>query len=430
MFNCGLILGSWVFTTYYRYDLSGDWAAGSAAKYILVQFHLTRETVIASWYSSMLLLLAASAAFLCFLLDRVTIQQSAKFKFLKHGWFFLACIFTLLSADELGSFHERIGMIPAFNLFGDMAAGWIRTLAIPIGLVAFYILWFSWVRLRRNPWVFCSMLLGLIAYLANPFLEEAEMILLKSVLQPSAIKQHDFLVLIEEGAELFGSLCFFSAAIINIYWNIRQRSQKDACGILHYKLTIPYKTVLAGAVGLLSLFSFAMLMIYLTDFREIEGDTGIPENWFPCTLAALDGIISVYIWRFLPGQKIVLRASYLLLGLYCIFMSAYYGANFRGWLSIREVPDYISHLVHLSLILSAVLLPFLPVLKFRRNWNFLWYLFWIMTISSAFYFGNKYFAGLLDLGAFSILLLMLIGHLEHWQSSTDVLKKMKCQSFN
>jgi hypothetical protein len=415
-FNCWMILGSWVFTTYYRYDLAGNWAAGSAAKYILVQFHLTRETVLASWYSSMLLLLAAVAAFFCFFLDQRTNQRSIKIYFLKHGWLLLAFIFALLSADEMGSLHERIGMIPAFNLFGDQPAGWIRTLAIPIGLVAVYILWFSWARLRRNAWAFSFMLLGLIAYLINPFLEEAEMLLLDRSMGASALKQHDFYILIEEGAELFGALFFFSAAIIYIHRTIRKCSGADINGLVQNKLSIPFRTVFSGAVGMFSLFSLAMLMLYLTGFREIEGDTGIPENWFPCVMAAFDALIGIYIWKFIPNKKILLRSSYFLLALFCLFMSAYYGANLRGWLLM--LPDRIPHLVHISLILSAVALIFFPMMALKRKWNFLGLPLWVIAIGSAFYLGNKYFAGYFDLAAFSILFLILIFHLEHWQSST------------
>ena len=421
--NCWMILGSWVFTTYYRYDLAGNWDAGSAVKYILVQFHLSNEMVIASWYSSMLLLLTASAAFLCFLTDQRTILRSNKNYFLKHGWFAITLIFTLLSADELGSYHERIGMIPALNLLDDTATGWVRALAIPIGLVAIYILWFSWKRLKRNPLVFSFMLLGLFAYLLNPFLEEAEMALLDSSMGTPALKQHDLFILIEEGAELFGTLCFFSAAIIYLTWKTRQGSKAATKAPLQKGLIIPFKTVFVGVVGLFTLFSLAMLMLYLTGFREIK-DTGIPENWFPSAIAGFDAILCFYLWKYLPEKEIALRTSFFLVALFCVFMSAAYGINLKGWLLMREVPKHIPNIVNFCLIFFALALTFPSVLTIRNKWHVLGLLAWASTFSAAIYFGNKYFAGYLDLVAFSILLLMLLFHLEYWQTSAFLLKKI------
>ena len=392
--------------------------------YILVQFHLTTEKVMASWYSSMLLLLTASAAFLCFLLDLRTIQRSAKFCLLKHGWFLIAMIFALLSADELGSLHERVGMIPALNMFGDTAAGWVRTLAIPIGLVAVYILWFGWTQVKRNKWVFIFMFLGLIAYLMNPLLEEAEMRLLDPAIRASSLRQHDFYVLIEEGTELFGTLCFFSAAIIYIYWSTRKLPNIDRDLLMQKGLVIPFKKVITGAIGLFSLFSIAMLMLYLTGFKDIKGDTGIPENWFPCAMAAFDAITGFYIWKVIPGKKIFIRSCFFLLALFCVFMSAYYGANLRGWLLMPEVPDQIPHIVNFSLILLAIAITLTSMLKVKNNWNVLGLLVWAIIFSSAFYLGNKYSAGYLDLVAFTILFLLLIYHLEYWQSSAYFSKKI------
>ena len=113
--------------------------------YVLVQFHLATENVVAAWYSSMLLLTVAIAAVIAFACDRRQSHRGLE-RAIDAGWLVIAGCFALLSLDEIGSLHERIGMVTR----GDSAPnGWVYALAVPIGLIALFMAAFAWLRLRR-----------------------------------------------------------------------------------------------------------------------------------------------------------------------------------------------------------------------------------------------------------------------------------------
>lgn len=83
------------------------------ANYWLVQLHLGTENVLAAWYSSMLLLAVALAAYLAFAVERK--QKPPRPGRWSAAWLLLAAAFTALSLDEIGSFHERLGLLPWTN---------------------------------------------------------------------------------------------------------------------------------------------------------------------------------------------------------------------------------------------------------------------------------------------------------------------------
>lgn len=83
------------------------------ANFWLVQLHLGAENVVAAWYSSMLLLAVALAACLAFAVERK--QKPSPRGYRSYAWLVLAAVFTLLSLDEIGSFHERLGWLPWTN---------------------------------------------------------------------------------------------------------------------------------------------------------------------------------------------------------------------------------------------------------------------------------------------------------------------------
>jgi len=96
----------------------------------------------------MLLLLASAAALWSFALDR---QIDRGRNVLSLGWLILAAIFLLLSLDELGSLHERLGALRTSAPPGSVEQaprGWVVLLALPIAVTAAFMTTFAWFRLR------------------------------------------------------------------------------------------------------------------------------------------------------------------------------------------------------------------------------------------------------------------------------------------
>jgi hypothetical protein len=187
------------------------WQEGFWLKYFLVQLSLARENVVASWYSSMLLLLASLIFAACFFADRQLLTHRRTW-FLNYGWIFLSLIFATLSFDEMGSFHEAIGETVAFNKAGSSLglgeyAGW-TVFVILIGAVGIFMLLFSWFRLKYTPWAIGLFILGVLLFLSNLLQERFEIESFWASQGDTSYRRPAFFLLLEEGSEILGSLCF------------------------------------------------------------------------------------------------------------------------------------------------------------------------------------------------------------------------------
>lgn len=239
---------------------SGRWFV----RHVLVQGHLATENVAAVWYASMLLLGVAALSALAWAADR-----RAGAGPLRHGWLVFAGLFTILSMDELGSLHERIGMIPV----GDgRPLGWVYLLAGPIVAVAAFMAMFAALHLRRMPSVWKLVVAGVLLFLLNPILEELEMAMIRG--GPggdSAALAYVRLVVEEVAIELTGVLCFATAACLYLVrtaggtsdWEPPTRAVRRASRLAIAGLA-------AGVLG--SGWINAALP---------QGDTGTLQNWFP-----------------------------------------------------------------------------------------------------------------------------------------------------
>lgn len=237
-------------------------------RYWLVQGHLATENVLAVWYSSMLLLAVAAASFGAFFLAR---RRDGP---LRTGWLLFGAIFLLLSLDEIGSLHERVGMLPIMPGAGGATVGWIYVLAVPIVGVALFLLAFAWRNLQAAPGAFRLVALGVGLFLLNPVLERVEMAMIHGRGATQGTWQrllHDVLLVLEEGGlELFGILCFLAAVLT---W-IRATSGDTLTWIVDHRhlrrFTRAGTVLLAGG---------ALVSGWIIN-RLPQADSGIPENWF------------------------------------------------------------------------------------------------------------------------------------------------------
>lgn len=252
---------------------------------VLVQFHLATENVLAAWYSSMLLLSVALAACLAYAVERRQ-NRTGVDRWLSAGWLLVAAAFAGLSLDEIGSFHERLGMV---QRGAQAARGWVYALIVPILLTAAFLLAFAWVRLRHARGALGLFVVGIGLFLSNPVLELIEMSLLRGGARDLVV--HNALLVIEEGiVELGGALCFLLAVLVYVRY---------AAGGGPHEFRIGHRRGLpiVAAVGVLLAAGVPFTHWFVRQLPP--GDTGIPDNWFPA--AALYGFALLH--RTTQGRK-------------------------------------------------------------------------------------------------------------------------------
>jgi hypothetical protein len=342
------IVGMVVFIHYWaEIDRFGP-AGHTFIRYVLVQFHLGTENVVAAWYSSMLLLAVGAASCAAFAIERRT-ARSGLDRWLGLGWLVFAAIFTLLSLDEIGSFHERIGMMVALNKASlepsaTGPVGWVYMLAIPICLVGAFMLAFGWMRLRRVPAAFVLLAIGVGLYLSDPLLEALEAVLVRSG-SPRIVVER----VLEEGvAELGGTLCFLLGVLIYcsrtagtrpIEWSVNRR--------------IATMTILvAGA-----LMTIGVPISHWVVSRLPPGDTGIPDNWFPAAALAVLALIAILVY----GRGAVPAAAA------CVAASAYFGAGLYVYASWFPLVGQRGVLVDIAATFLVTMAAAWVTLRSRRS---------------------------------------------------------------
>lgn len=319
-------------------------AARWFVRYVLVQGHLATENVAAVWYASMLLMGVAALSALAWAADR-----RAGAGPLRHGWLVFAGLFTILSMDELGSLHERIGMIPV----GDAPPmGWMSVLAGPILAVAAFMTLFAALHLRRVPRALQLVVAGVLLFLLNPVLEHIEMAMIRGGLPAgdSLALRYVRLVVEEVVIELTGVLCFAAAACLYLVRTAGGTSDwEPPTRAVRWASRLAIGVLVAGALG--SGWINAALP---------QGDTGVLQNWFPAAA-----------WMLVAGVAVThadldrRTARTLAAGAAALSMVFGVGLYFHvDWLASRAswfVPVCV--VLAAGLTLEAVLSPYL----FRRS---------------------------------------------------------------
>jgi hypothetical protein len=292
--------------------------------YVLVQTHLATENVIAAWYSSMLLLAVSVCAAAAYSI-RTPSDDVWTPPWLRPGWLVIAAVFALLSFDEIGSWHERIGAALSFGAL----RGWVYVLALPILAVAAYILAFAWMQMRRVPLTFHFVAIGTAFYLLDPVLEQIEMSLIHGAgADPESWARfaHDTLLVLEEGVlELFGTLAFLMGFLM---W-LREAALHSPAHTLTWSADADAAARAGGIAALVTIVGvpFSAVMIRVLP----AADTGIPMNWFPAAAAFLMVLVAFGVGAGTaqtnyPRRELVAAAA--ILGL---VISAYFGAGIHGY---------------------------------------------------------------------------------------------------
>jgi hypothetical protein len=412
LLNLCMLGGTWLFSIYFREDLSGNWEAGSAVKYLLVQFNLAGENVTAVWYSSMLLLLIAVMSALCFIADWQRFHDWRD-RYLSYGWLLFTLIFTMLSLDEIGSLHENIGMLTALNPFGDYALGWVFLLGIPIGLVGLLMLVFSWVHIRRSPWALTFAILGIMLFISNPFQEHIEIKMWSSVPDPISWQRPIIFILLEEGTEIFGSVCLLIATTIYAIFATRKSTTSPLASQIDIECYLKRKTAIVSTIVFACFFCLLIAIVHLTLKDVAGGDRGIAKNWFPSSFAFLVFLISIYIFSSIRRYKENRGKSYLILAIFSLLLSMYYGSsNYAYFLwGDRSLPGKA---IHTILLTVAIATGIKLILQVKDWWSRLGIVTWLLFLGAALSVGKIYSAELTFIG-FASLLIALLAHVYRWQ---------------
>ena len=411
--NFGLVLASFGFKAYYRVILEDDFDNGSFIKYLLNQFHLGSENVLAAWYSSTLMLLTAVAAAACFVVDRQTV---ARHKWIGWGWLLLALIFLILSADEVGSIHERLSMIPALDVLGLESKGF--ALAWPIAAVVLFMLLFTAVRLKRFPKSIYWMLLGVVLLGINPLLEKFEW----SMAEDQGWVAHDLMYHGEEAAELYGVLAFLAAMCTYLFGCLGQRNPIAAADPdVDHNLDVPYSWLRNSTVALLALMLGTWIWIDTTGFAFFEGDKGFPQNWYPQALALLLVGVTRVMWTSVPAEQMSAHGLLRLIPPYFWFLTVYYGIYLKGWLSKDGIEDFrVLEVVDALIFVGALVIGGYLLARAHTWFVRAGLLAWVVLLGIGLVGGYSSFVDFPEFAAMGVLLLVLVQQLGHSQQVVAV----------
>jgi hypothetical protein len=375
--NMFFLITTWVLTQYDRYYPNGYLTESTAllpkiTYLLLLQCSLGFENNIATWYSSMLLLVVAFVAIICFAVDY---NQSDEWKklFLSYGWIGIGLIFILLSFDEIGSFHETIGN--SINIAGKNN-GWLFFYII-VASVGIYIILFSIAKLKSNLPALLYIVLGTLLFLSNPLQETFEIDTFKASINPTHWKRNPLFLLLEEGSELFATWFFLLAALsYSFKTHISKYMDKKSVTIA---FNIPQETFYR-------IFFYLILPLMILLFLTIEntakspiGESGNPKNWLLSIIFFTTFCISAY--NYSKGK--IHKNHYILFGTVSVFLSVLYGSN-DYTLFILWKNTYLSHIIKFIFIIFLVAVT--TYMSARKNGaaNKLFALLWLLFIASSF----------------------------------------------
>lgn len=293
-----MALGTWLFVE--SDPGPAEWEQGSSVKWVLLHLSLGEENVVASWFSSMLMLVAAALAATCFLAVRW------------RGWLVAAVLFSLLSLDELGSLHERVesirGLDPISGAAPGLALEVVLATAVAVVLAAFA------VHIRRSRRAAILFVVGLFSLFTVPLYETLSEWL-------TGGRSVGFLVA-EEVAEIVAMLALVAGLVAYL--------TEAPVGRLHASS----RHLALGIGGLVAGAAIALLATDLLVRYAPAGDNGIPHNWFPSALAAVAAALAMALWAESAGSGAARRGGFLAAAAVGLAVSVFYGANIEGWVPV------------------------------------------------------------------------------------------------
>jgi hypothetical protein len=322
---------------------------------LLERFLLTRENNVGAWWSGMLLFVLALNAWSAGLARR-----SAR---ASRAWASIGFILLFLSADEVGSMHERLGILG--DALGVGSWGLILPLGAVVGAVLLHALYVLWQQ--DGPRLPALLLMG-FAMLGSVAVQEVlEHRLVWETLAANAIRD-----MIEEGTELVGMLLLLAVITPETFGKPSERrhaggplafAESDARAFLiAAALVVPVFTVIGVLIGEDGrgrltdwLAAVGFMSAALLALRPLAGRTLRSDPWlWPiaglCILASI-ACVAVGPARQVELGGLILNERLLVLGAATVLVCV-------GWLAFG-IRTLESALATCAIAIWAVVAPFL-----------------------------------------------------------------------
>jgi hypothetical protein len=350
-----LLLGTSLFWT-----IPWAWRARNwVVEFLVIESNLDIENNVATWVSSATLLLVAVAAVICAAAVLQRLGREARPA--AAGWIGKAFLFALLSFDELGSMHERLSWL------------WLAApmLIYGVGLAALAL------HIKRNSTAaFWVASLGFLLYVSVPVQEELSAVLRSAAGWDEWVRPAWHTVL-EEGAELYATLCFFVA--FGLYALALGRDPTIPGRSQTASVWLPRRHVRTGI-----LVAFAVLAAGTAFFEFLAPESftraeilslpwairGIPVNWFGAASALLAALVGIQAWRTelgAPAGARRLNGAWILLAtsVCCLLLSAAHGADLFFSNMLQPGSPRVQYAIRVAAVLTVASLG--ALLFFRER---------------------------------------------------------------
>jgi hypothetical protein len=379
------------------------------------QVSLAGENNIAAWFSSMLLGCVALVALLCRRVETQcpqirsieTRSTGARARAAGLAWLFVALVFALLSLDELGSLHERLGnaaILESLVPRVDALAGWVAAFAVPIAVISVVLLGLAWSRYRNVPGVSLLMSLGIILLASVPIQEHLEMTSSAANRFANPWGRPAWQILLEEGSELLGTLFFLAAGLRFAEYTSRSFRAPEG------RFSIQIGPGFLAATAVLFTAGLAILQVSAPHFIQLWDGRGIPANWFPAALAIGAALLAVMLADAERERVGGVRAAVLILNVVAganLALSAGYGADYPIH-RLLENREALQSLWMFALSTVALLIGIGAVSISRSHTGELGFVVWTFALMLRPFFGVDQWA-LLGVAAQVALLVGIYG---------------------
>jgi hypothetical protein len=318
--------------------------------FLLRESNLAWENTLATWYSSMLLLIVALLAIICFVLDRQSSSMNRYNNFLSYGWVIISLIFTGLSLDEIGSIHESLGNMNFFRNLGVKEALLSNTFYILIILVSLFMAAFGFLRFKKNKWAMFFGIFGVLLFITVPLQERLEW---STAIWDANTKNYDrsaYSIIIEEGTEIFGSLSFI-ICLVQYLIVFHRKPEGNKNFLINRKLLLNPKQLFRSVIIIICIFIMLNIAIEYEFLHVQKSDNGIPENWFPSMAAFTTSLISFYLYFENKKSTNAKQKGLLLFSFLSFGISAYFGSNLLNGVLEKNNNFSLLHNIVLTIII-------------------------------------------------------------------------------
>ena len=140
------------------------------------------------------------------------------------------------------------------------------------------------------------MVVGVLLLLSNPLQENFEIESMQNLGDPSQWKRPVIYLLLEEGSEIFATICFLVSTMTYYAYSNRQIKSLNAVSSNNITFQISKIKLLWFTISLVILLGALMAIVDRYIQREVNNEIGIPKNWFPATMTFIVFISSLYFF--------------------------------------------------------------------------------------------------------------------------------------